>query len=204
MEGYTDYLLRSKYLYNETFTKNENIGENIFFKSNDKFKKEVFNEDELEKDDTGYFYTVTRGGGILLSALLQRMSNSDTNSGLESDSDSNVHEAQDAVSEPTNETANNSGPAIDYYYNFNQSVVAKIKSAHENDIITVEAGNWPGFMRMVFEALNERPDVTLVVNCSINGIRKELTIPAGRDLLSEIGNAENVTFSRLFEIINEQ
>ena len=55
-EGYTDYLLRSKYLYNETFTKNENIGENIFFKSNDKFKKEVFNEDEfIAKSQKDYF-----------------------------------------------------------------------------------------------------------------------------------------------------
>ena len=47
LEGYTDYLIKSKYLYNETFTKNINIGENIFFKYNDKFKKEVFNEDEF-------------------------------------------------------------------------------------------------------------------------------------------------------------
>ena len=55
-EGYTDYLIRSKYLYNETFTKNENIGENIFFKSNDKFKKEVFNEDEfIAKSQKDYF-----------------------------------------------------------------------------------------------------------------------------------------------------
>ena len=59
MEGYTDFLTKSKYLYNDTFTKNANIGENIFIKYNDKFKKEVFNEDEFivksQKDNIGFY-----------------------------------------------------------------------------------------------------------------------------------------------------
>ena len=56
MEGYTHYLIRSKCLYNDTFTKNKNIGENVFFKSNDKFKKEIFNEDEfIAKSQKDYF-----------------------------------------------------------------------------------------------------------------------------------------------------
>ena len=47
LEGYTDFFLKSQYLYNDTFTKNVNIGENLLIKYNDKFRLEVFNEEEF-------------------------------------------------------------------------------------------------------------------------------------------------------------
>ena len=80
MQGYTDFLLKSKYLYNESFTKNINIGENIFIKNNYKFKKEVFNEDEfLAKIENDYipFYKIFFNTDIFTNFLRERIYNNE-------------------------------------------------------------------------------------------------------------------------------
>ena len=80
MEGYTDYLNKSIHLYNDTFTKNANIGENIFIKHNDKFKKEVFNEEEFilksPRENFG-FYKIFFKTEMFTNFLRERIYNED-------------------------------------------------------------------------------------------------------------------------------
>ena len=47
MQGYTEFLNKSHFLYDDKFRKNINIGENTFIKLNENFRKEVFNEEEF-------------------------------------------------------------------------------------------------------------------------------------------------------------
>ena len=61
MKGYTDCLYNSSCLYDNKFNKNANLGENIFYKFDDKFKKEVFNENEFilkSPKDNIFFYKI--------------------------------------------------------------------------------------------------------------------------------------------------
>ena len=87
---------------------------------------------------------------------------------------------------------------FDGYYLFNKAVVKQIKNAEDGSTVTVDATGWASFMRMVFEALAERPTVTLVVKYGNN---KELTVPAGADILSAIGDAQDVLFTRLAKLV---
>ena len=86
----------------------------------------------------------------------------------------------------------------DGYYLFNKAVVKQIKNAEDGSTVTVDATGWASFMRMVFEALAEHPTVTLVVKYGNN---KELTIPAGADILSAIGDAQDVLFTKLAKLV---
>ena len=76
MQGYTDFLYKSKYLYNDKFSKNINIGENTFIKMNENFKKEVFNEDEfLSKapKDSIPFYKIFFNTDMFIFFLRERI-----------------------------------------------------------------------------------------------------------------------------------
>ncbi len=86
----------------------------------------------------------------------------------------------------------------DGYYLFNKAVVKQINNAEDGTTVTVDATGWASFMRMVFEALAEHPTVTLVVKYGNN---KELTVPAGADILSAIGNAQDVLFTKLAKLV---
>ena len=87
---------------------------------------------------------------------------------------------------------------LDGYYLFNKAVVKQIRNAEDGSTVTVDCTGWASFMRMVFEALAEHPSVTLVVKYGNN---KELTIPAGTDILSAIGNAQDVLFTKLAKLV---
>ncbi len=84
---------------------------------------------------------------------------------------------------------------------FCRNVAKQILKAPENGTVEVDATPWPGFQRRVFEALAERPDVTLIVTVSMNGEAKKLTVPAGLDLLSTIGNAKVTAFEDLGKLL---
>lgn len=86
----------------------------------------------------------------------------------------------------------------DCYYLFNKAVVKQIKNAEDGSTVTVDATGWASFMRMVFEALAEHPTVTLVVKYGNN---RELTVPAGADILSAIGDAQDVLFTKLAKLV---
>ena len=86
----------------------------------------------------------------------------------------------------------------DGYALFCKAVVKQIKNAEQNGTVTVDGTGWASFMRMVFEALAERPDVTLVVKYGTN---KELTISPGTDILALIGTAQDVLFTKLAKLV---
>ena len=55
-------------------------------------------------------------------------------------------------------------------------------------------------MRIVFEALEQRDDVTLTVSCTMNGKPTDLTVPAGAGLLDKI-SGDTVSLTKLAEIL---
>ena len=75
---------------------------------------------------------------------------------------------QDNVSVITNE-----------YTVMNNKLKEKILKAHENEVINVNTGNYFSFHEMIFDALSERQDITLIVDYSYKNEKYELTIPAG-------------------------
>ena len=105
--------------------------------------------------------------------------------------------------EPESETA--SSPKTeqkeDAFIRFCKNVAKQIREAPENGTVEVDATPWPGFQRRVFEALAERPDVTLTVAVILNGEAAKLTIPAGLDLLSSVGKAKVTGFEDLAKLL---
>ena len=65
----------------------------------------------------------------------------------------------------------------------------------------MDAGDWIGLQRSVFEAMADRPDVTLKMNCLVDGETTELTIPAGFDLLTPLGNGWMLTFDEIAKLV---
>ena len=85
LEGYTDFFLRSQYLYNDTFTKNVNIGENLLIKNNNKFRLEVFNEEEFilkTQKEFWPFYRIFFNTEMFTNFLREKIYNTDAISQL--------------------------------------------------------------------------------------------------------------------------
>ena len=101
--------------------------------------------------------------------------------------------------EPASSTKNEQKE--DAFTRFCKNVAKQIREAPENGTVEVDATPWPGFQRRVFQALAERPDVTLTVTVSLNGEAAKLTIPAGLDLLSSVGNAKVTGFEDLAKLL---
>ena len=62
-------------------------------------------------------------------------------------------------------------------------------------------GHVPGLQRVVFESLAQRPDVTLTLACKVDGAVTTLTIPAGFDLLTPLGNEHMLTFDEIAKLV---
>ena len=84
---------------------------------------------------------------------------------------------------------------------FCQSLARRIRTAGENETVQADASMWPGLHRVVFEALKDRPDVTLTLTCHLNGALTELTVPAGFDLMTPLGTAPMLTFEQISRAI---
>jgi hypothetical protein len=65
------------------------------------------------------------------------------------------------------------------YALLNYEAVKKIRNAEKNATVKIGMQNYYSFHKMVFEALSERTDVTLVVNYTYKNTAYVLTIPAG-------------------------
>ncbi len=104
--------------------------------------------------------------------------------------------------EPEKENAaSGSEQEEDAFTRFCKNVAKQVREAPENGTVEVDATPWPGFQHRVFEALADRPDVTLIVAINLNGEEGKLMIPAGLDLLSSIGNAKVTTFEDLGKLL---
>ncbi len=90
---------------------------------------------------------------------------------------------------------------LDPFTQFCLTLTRRIRTAPENGTVEADAGLWPGLQRVVFEALADRPDVTLKIVCRLDGAATELTLPAGMDLLEKIGDARMTTFADLAKLL---
>ena len=73
---------------------------------------------------------------------------------------------------------------ISAYNLFNVNTASKIKNAALNETVRIETDRWLSFHKMVFDALTERPDVSIDVTYLSDGYKGEneqLHIPAGID-----------------------
>ncbi len=84
---------------------------------------------------------------------------------------------------------------------FCESLAYDILTAPENGVVEMDADFHPGLQREVLAALAQRPDVTLILTCRLNGEPAELTIPAGSDLLEQMGPADWLTFEEIAELL---
>ena len=76
---------------------------------------------------------------------------------------------------------------ISAYYTFNKSTMEKIQKAPQGATVSIVTDRWISFHKMVLEALNKRPDVTLKVSFldgEYRGDVRSFTIPAGTDAAS--------------------
>ena len=80
------------------------------------------------------------------------------------------------------------------YNEFNKEILNDIKYAKEGGTVTVDAHQWSSFHKMVYDALQERQDVTLVLKYTDNGKKYELTIPTSKAL----GQATDRNFDSLY------
>ena len=85
---------------------------------------------------------------------------------------------------------------------FCKSLAYRIRTAEKNGTVAADAMPWPGLQRIVFEALGDRPDVTLTLACRVNGAPADLTIPAGTDLLTPLGSRDMLTFEEIADCLN--
>ena len=65
------------------------------------------------------------------------------------------------------------------FYTVNKSAEAAILAAGNGMAVNINTGNYYSFHRSVYEALAQRPDVTLIIDYKYKGKAYELTIPAG-------------------------
>ena len=69
----------------------------------------------------------------------------------------------------------------------NKEIAAAIRIAEENGTVTADMKQFNAVLRMVAEAMAERPDVAVTFIFRDGGIAKTITIPAGTDVLSAFG-----------------
>ncbi len=71
------------------------------------------------------------------------------------------------------------------YYQFNADSANEISKAPQNGTVTISTDKWVSFAkRLVLPALQNRPDVTVIVKYVWKGTNYKLVIPAGTDLSS--------------------
>ena len=84
---------------------------------------------------------------------------------------------------------------------FCKALAHRIRTAPKNGTVAADATPYAGLQRAVFEALAERPDVTLTLTCRVNGRSTELTVPAGTDLLTPLGAEDVMTFETMAKLL---
>ena len=90
---------------------------------------------------------------------------------------------------------------LDPFSQYCQRLAYRIRTAPENGTVETDAGDYTGLQRVVFEALADRPDVTLKITCRVDGQRTELIVPAGTDLLTPLGKGWGLTFADMAKLL---
>ena len=160
MEGYTDFFMRSKYLYNDDLSNNINIGENIFIKNNDRFKKEIFNDEEFiakSQKDYASFYRIFFKTEMFSNFLRERIYHQDIATQLafkQFDQITFLKKHSDSKKKKENKK---------FYENFKNDIFEKIEIQKNNEIIIKEE---EAFNENDFEDFikNKNQNVKLLLN----------------------------------------
>lgn len=67
------------------------------------------------------------------------------------------------------------------YFTFNRDIEKKIKNAAIGATVKIDTTMWNSFNHCVIDALVKRNDVTLIIEYTDAGVRRQITIPAGTD-----------------------
>ena len=94
-------------------------------------------------------------------------------------------------------------PTLDeQYMDFINSVVRKIREAKKNSTVEIDAGYWLSYRTEVFQALADRPDVSLRTTYRRDGKIMRFTIPAGTDVLTAVYPEVVVEYPKLAELLH--
>ena len=94
-------------------------------------------------------------------------------------------------------------PTLDeQYMDFINSVVRKIREAEKNSTVEIDAGYWLSYRTEVFQALADRPDVSLRTTYRRDGKIMRFTIPAGTDVLTAVYPEVVVEFPKLAQLLH--
>ena len=94
-------------------------------------------------------------------------------------------------------------PSLDeQYMDFINSVVRKIREAEKNSTVEIDAGYWLSYRTEVFQALADRPDVSLRTTYRRDGKTMRFTIPAGTDVLTAVYPEVVVEYPKLAELLH--
>ena len=94
-------------------------------------------------------------------------------------------------------------PSLDeQYMDFINSVVRKIREAKKNSTVEIDAGYWLSYRTEVFQALADRPDVSLRTTYRRDGKIMRFTIPAGTDVLTAVYPEVVVEYPKLAQLLH--
>ena len=94
-------------------------------------------------------------------------------------------------------------PSLDeQYMDFINSVVRKIREAEKNSTVEIDAGYWLSYRTEVFQALADRPDVSLRTTYRRDGKTMRFTIPAGTDVLTAVYPEVVVEYPKLAQLLH--
>lgn len=88
------------------------------------------------------------------------------------------------------------------YAAFQQETIAAIQNARTNEVI-ISTRRWVSFHQSVFEAISQRPDVTVILRYRYQGEMYEVRIPAGADVSALADEGGFCGFRYLNQIFDE-
>lgn len=88
------------------------------------------------------------------------------------------------------------------YAAFQQEAIAAIQNARTNEVI-ISTQRWVSFHQSVFEAISQRPDVTVILRYRYQGEMYEVRIPAGADVSALADEGGFCGFRYLNQIFDE-
>ena len=88
------------------------------------------------------------------------------------------------------------------YMDFIYSVARKIREAKKDSTVEIDAGYWLSYRTEVFQALADRPDVSLRTTYRRDGKTMRFTIPAGTDVLTAVYPDVVVEYPKLAELLH--
>ncbi|MBO6240234.1 MAG: hypothetical protein J6O61_05260 [Butyrivibrio sp.] len=123
---------------------------------------------------TRTFYTGAPSSDSSSSSESAAINTSDSSDSSDDDNDNDENRAETTFEEKAEARARRMA-----FYTVNKSAEAAILAAGSGMAVNINTGNYYSFHRSVYEALAQRPDVTLIVDYKYKGKAYELTIPAG-------------------------